>query len=435
MKANKKTVYIFDFDSTFISKEGLDELAKESLKDHPDKDQRVQKIEELTQQGMEGKISFSHSLKERVKLLTTNKRLITLVGKRLSKTVSPSINRNKQFFQKHHNEIYIISGGFRELIEPVVQPFGIATDHIFANKFIYDSDDNVIGIDEQNDMSKDRGKVKTVQSLDVDGEVIMIGDGYTDYELKKFGHVKEFVAFTENVERDMVTQKADIVAPMFDEFLFVNDMSRALSYPLNRIGILVIGEYDINSFSELERHRFPVAFVANNNDIATEILENTSIVYLDKEHKHLETLLSKTKKLLAVVVPKNTVTISMANALQRKGIAMFTYDDRANVKKTHKRITSFINNGSINKSLNLPSISLTKRAHTHRLVHIHQNKPGIIAKIAHILSEHNCNIESQRLQTKGEIGYLITDIDKKYDEAVIRALRNIPETIRFRVIY
>ncbi|HEX2899482.1 MAG TPA: phosphoglycerate dehydrogenase, partial [Bacteroidia bacterium] len=74
-------------------------------------------------------------------------------------------------------------------------------------------------------------------------------------------------------------------------------------------------------------------------------------------------------------------------------------------------------------------------ANVHRLLHIHRNVPGILAQINQVLSAHGCNIEGQYLKTNETIGYVITDINKKYDTEVIKALRGIENTIKFRVLY
>ncbi|MFY8035078.1 MAG: phosphoglycerate dehydrogenase, partial [Flexibacteraceae bacterium] len=63
------------------------------------------------------------------------------------------------------------------------------------------------------------------------------------------------------------------------------------------------------------------------------------------------------------------------------------------------------------------------------------NVPGVMAKINTVLSEHSINILGQYLKTNAEIGYVITDIDKEYNTEVIEALKAIPNTIKFRVLY
>jgi len=71
----------------------------------------------------------------------------------------------------------------------------------------------------------------------------------------------------------------------------------------------------------------------------------------------------------------------------------------------------------------------------HRLIHIHSNEPGVLAKINQILADYHINIVGQYLKTNEKIGYVITDIDKAYSPDVIDALKRIEGTIRFRMLY
>jgi D-3-phosphoglycerate dehydrogenase len=86
-------------------------------------------------------------------------------------------------------------------------------------------------------------------------------------------------------------------------------------------------------------------------------------------------------------------------------------------------------------SVNFPEIQLPELANAHRLIHCHENVPGILARINQILASHSINIVGQYLKTNGIIGYVITDIDKEYNKQVIKELRAIEHTIRFRVLY
>jgi D-3-phosphoglycerate dehydrogenase len=71
----------------------------------------------------------------------------------------------------------------------------------------------------------------------------------------------------------------------------------------------------------------------------------------------------------------------------------------------------------------------------HRLIHIHHNVPGILAKINNVLAKHNINVVGQYLKTNEKIGYMILAVNKEYDRQVINEFREIDHTIRFRVLY
>jgi D-3-phosphoglycerate dehydrogenase / 2-oxoglutarate reductase len=99
------------------------------------------------------------------------------------------------------------------------------------------------------------------------------------------------------------------------------------------------------------------------------------------------------------------------------------------------KIMEYINTGSTSNSVNFPNLTLPILDNAHRLIHIHNNVPGILAKINQILADHGINIVGQYLKTTEEIGYVITDINKEYDKDVIAKLRAIDNTIKFRILY
>lgn len=209
---------IIDFDSTFVSVEGLVELSKICLRNNPHQKDIVKKIDIITQLGMEGKISFSESLNRRFALFKPTKCDIEQLIYLLNRKITPSVKRNRQFFQKYAKQIYIISGGFREWIEPVVEKFGILKSNILANELIFNVSNEVIGYDCKNILSQEKGKVKQVQHLNFHGIVYVLGDGFTDYEIKQAGLAAKFIVLTENIRRSEVVEKADREVKSFDEF-------------------------------------------------------------------------------------------------------------------------------------------------------------------------------------------------------------------------
>ncbi len=216
----KVTCYVIDFDSTFTQVEGLDELAGIALKGNPFRREIMQEITDLTNLGMEGKGSFCDNLVKRLKLVNANKSHLPELIELLRSKVSLSVLRNKQFFRENAEQIFIVSSGFKEFIVPVVTEYGIKESHVLANTFVYDAEGNIIGSDLSNPLSQDKGKIKLMQTLTFEGEVHVIGDGYTDYEIREAGLATKFYAFTENISREPVTAKADVIATCFDEIFF-----------------------------------------------------------------------------------------------------------------------------------------------------------------------------------------------------------------------
>lgn len=99
------------------------------------------------------------------------------------------------------------------------------------------------------------------------------------------------------------------------------------------------------------------------------------------------------------------------------------------------KLMEYINTGSTSQSVNFPNLVLPVLENAHRLIHIHDNVPGILAKINSSLANHGINIAGQYLKTTEHIGYVITDINKGYDKDLIKEMRAIDHTIKFRVLY
>jgi D-3-phosphoglycerate dehydrogenase / 2-oxoglutarate reductase len=99
-----------------------------------------------------------------------------------------------------------------------------------------------------------------------------------------------------------------------------------------------------------------------------------------------------------------------------------------------KKLIEYIRSGSSALSVNMPNVDLPVRAGAHGLVHIHRNLPGVLASINSIFADHRVNIEGQALSTRGDVGYVITDIASDYTDEMITRLTHMDETIRLRVL-
>ena len=98
------------------------------------------------------------------------------------------------------------------------------------------------------------------------------------------------------------------------------------------------------------------------------------------------------------------------------------------------KLTEYVSAGSTSLSVNLPAITLPTAPGAHRLVHLHQNVPGVLASINRILADHHVNVEGQMLGTRDDIGYAITDIGSAYSAEVLAQLHAMDVTIRLRTI-
>ena len=215
-----KNIQIFiDFDSTFIQTETLDEMVDVIYSNVHEKKIIGEKIHNITTLTMNGDIPFGQALDERLALLKIDSKVIHDVVSILQQKITPSFARNKDFFRKYHDNIFIVSGGFRECIIPIVTDFWIDASHVLANDFIFDNDGNAKGVDKKNPLSREGGKVDAVGALGLSGTKISIGDGYNDYKLKEAHAVDIFCAFVENIRREWVVKMADKTLENFDEFV------------------------------------------------------------------------------------------------------------------------------------------------------------------------------------------------------------------------
>lgn len=628
----EQTYYVIDFDSTFTQVEGLDELANIALAGSPQRENIVKQIRELTETAMNGEMSFAEGLRRRIELLSANRSHIDTLVDFLRTKISDSFARNRAFLTEYADSIIILSSGFREFIVPIVTEMGLKAENVYANTFVFDDEDNIIGVDETNVLSQDKGKVKLIQSLNLEGEICAIGDGYTDYELRSSGLATRFYAFTENVERQKVVDVADHIVPSLDEFLFLNNLPRAQSYPKSRIKILLLENVHPVARQAFEEQGFNVEFIKGALDedeliekikdvtilgirsktmVTKRVLENAprliaigafcigtnqidlktatdrgiavfnapysntrSVVELavgemimlirnifpksvgmhagkwDKSannsfevrgkklgllgYGHIGTQLSvigealgmevyfydivdkmpigNAKKLRSLdellqvadvlsmhidgrkdnknvigkrefgLMKDGVVFLNLARGhvvdvealvealksgkVSGAGVDVFPYEPKTNkepfeselrnlpnvILTPHiggsteeaqegigfyvpERLLEYVNNGSTTGSVNFPEVQLPLLKGSHRLLHVHRNVPGILAKLNAIFARYHVNITGQYLKTNEQIGYVIMDVEISYTDGFVEEIKEMEETIKFRMLY
>ena len=99
------------------------------------------------------------------------------------------------------------------------------------------------------------------------------------------------------------------------------------------------------------------------------------------------------------------------------------------------KLFNYLEKGITNGSHTVPALSLPPLEGAHRILHIHNNVPGVLSEINTELSKHKINILSQYLKTNDEIGYVVVDVDKKISSQAFQLLKEVKATIKVRLLY
>jgi D-3-phosphoglycerate dehydrogenase len=540
--------------------------------------------------------------------------------------------RNKSFFRDNRERILIVSGGFHEVIVPVVERLGLSADNVRANSLTYDRTGRITGVDTNIVLSRDNGKADLIKSLKLKRPVVLIGDGMTDHQAREQGAVDLFYAFTENVRRGPVVEVADREIASFDEFLYLHKLPMVISYPKSRIKVLLLENIHRDAVSVLLDEGYTVETASGGLDEAglREKVKGVSILGVRSKTAITRPALQHAQSLMAVGVfgigtnhidldacaehgvivfnapysnTRSVVELVIGNMimLMRKaadrsaelhrgtwkksatgchelrgkklgivgygnigsqvsvlaealGMDVYYHDiagklrlgnattcgtlqqllKHVDVVSVHvdgrpgneglfgarefsamkkgalflnlsrgmvadvnalaecitaghiagaaldvfpqepdkngagfsspvqglpnviltphiggstleaqqnigrfvaEALISFVNTGDSSSSINFPQVQLPMLRNAHRLVHIHLNKPGVLSDINGLFVEHNINILGQYLKTTERIGYVITDVSKKYNRSLLGELKKVPNTIKFRVLY
>jgi D-3-phosphoglycerate dehydrogenase / 2-oxoglutarate reductase len=624
--------FVFDFDSTLVQVESLPELARISLKHHPERAERRSEVERITELTATGNMSMAEGIALRIELASAHRKHVASLVRVLRRSLTPSVKRNRLFFKNYRNQIYVISNGFREFIEPVLETLGLKPDHLYANSLLFDERGYIIGFDSRNPLVHQDGKARVLRSLQLAGECLVIGDGFSDAQIKDAGLATAFYAFTENARREAVVEKADHVLPSLDELLYLLSLPIPGSYPRSRMSVLLLEGIHPAAKEHFEKEGYTVRAQATSLDEDALIRELSGITLLGIRSgtRVSETVVESAPELKAVgafcigtnqvdldacsergvivfnapyantrsvvelaigeivvlarqVVPKAaelkrgtwnksaesafeirgkklgivgygnigsqlsvlaealgmdvhyfdiveklplgnaTKCASLKELLKRAdivsvhvdgnprnqqlfgapeframkegalflnlsrgfvvdlaalaeavqsgrigGAAVDVFPDEpignglpftsplaglpnviltphigGSTREAQRNIAefvslamiSFVNSGNSFGSVNFPGVQLPDLRRAHRFVHIHSNEPGVLAAINAVMAEHGINILGQYLKTNERIGYVITDVSRKYQPNVIEELARVPHTIKFRVLY
>jgi D-3-phosphoglycerate dehydrogenase len=210
---------VLDFDSTIVTLESLDELAAIALEGRRDRDDVLARIRSITDAGMDGSLPIDQSLSQRLALLQFDRTMVARLVDRLHGAISPSLRLHADELRQGADRVWVVTSGFHEWIDPVVEALGIDRSHVCANRLLWSADGRSLGLDPLSTLASPRSKPRAVRALGLVGRVIAVGDGITDWEIRDAGVADEFIAFTETVARAPVVERADHVAAEFGSVL------------------------------------------------------------------------------------------------------------------------------------------------------------------------------------------------------------------------
>lgn len=217
MKNLGDTIFIFDTDSTLVRTEMLDDVIEIAINDGGQCDDKknkalmIKNVKEITDLGMNGKINFQESLARRFNAVQISQDHLDLYNDEiLLKHIDFNFKKIIKSIQNAGGNVFIVSGGFVDSVSVVARELGVAPEATFANEFIKD-ENYVVGFDKNNQLAKSDGKIQITKKLKLkypDKKVICVGDGNSDYLIKKSGVADEFWGFWENVQRELLIRKA-----------------------------------------------------------------------------------------------------------------------------------------------------------------------------------------------------------------------------------
>ena len=124
------------------------------------------------------------------------------------------------------------------------------------------------------------------------------------------------------------------------------------------------------------------------------------------------------------------------NVILTPHIGGSTLEAQANIGlEVAEKFVRYSDTGATTTAVNFPEVSIPQQDGTHRLLHIHQNVPGVLSAVNSLFAENNINICAQSLMTKGDVGYLVIDVEDSDSEVALEKIQGVAGTLRVRVLY
>eukprot|EP00928_Gymnodinium_smaydae_P090288 TRINITY_DN74114_c0_g1_i1.p1 TRINITY_DN74114_c0_g1~~TRINITY_DN74114_c0_g1_i1.p1 ORF type:complete len:294 (+),score=41.56 TRINITY_DN74114_c0_g1_i1:124-1005(+) len=210
----------FDVDSTVVTTEGIDLMGKCFGV--------MKEIAEMTKMAMNGNVKFQDAMADRLQLMADHgmnrKALDSCVKREGVPQWSPGVQEVVKMLHKQGTDVYLLSGGFKNMLFPVALELHIPQKNIFANEILFDESGKYLGFDRTNPTSASGGKPLVLSKLKRKhkyNNMVMIGDGATDMEARRNGPASAFIGYGGVVVREKVKAGADWFIYSFKELLDV----------------------------------------------------------------------------------------------------------------------------------------------------------------------------------------------------------------------
>ncbi|CAM8936961.1 unnamed protein product [Rhodiola kirilowii] len=204
----------FDVDSTVCMDEGIDELAEFCG--------AGQAVAEWTARAMSGSVPFEEALAARLALFNPPLSQVQDFLEKRPPRLSPGIDDLVKKLKESGKDVYLISGGFRQMINPVASILGIPRENIFANNLLFGEYGEFKGFDASEPTSRSGGKATAVRNIRKSQDyktLAMIGDGATDLEARQPGGADLFICYGGIQLREGVAAKADWLVFNFKDLI------------------------------------------------------------------------------------------------------------------------------------------------------------------------------------------------------------------------
>lgn len=189
----------FDVDSTIVTIEGLAEIAR--------KKGVYDEVVAITNSGMNGDVSFSHSLEKRLNLVSPHRDDILWLGELYTQHLTVGVEETIEMLHEQGVAVYLVSGAYTLALEKLATHLHIPLDRVVGVSIAFGEDGHYKEIRPDQNIIEDKGKRKVLEMLNPKRHIAFVGDGITDLETAAF--VDRFIGFGGVSERETIKKQAD----------------------------------------------------------------------------------------------------------------------------------------------------------------------------------------------------------------------------------